>query len=98
MPELQLAVSATTRARRACHGERGRDRRATRAREDAAQPGGRVRPHDRQRRSRPRSCRAGRDRSETTLSYHVATVIHPRIDQLLENVDQRYALVIVAAK
>jgi DNA-directed RNA polymerase subunit omega len=25
-------------------------------------------------------------------------VIHPRIDQLLENVDSRYALVIVAAK
>src|SRR5207237_9646118 len=26
------------------------------------------------------------------------TVIHPRIDELLENVDSRYALVIVAAK
>jgi DNA-directed RNA polymerase subunit omega len=30
-------------------------------------------------------------------SYHGA-VIHPRIDELLENVDSRYALVIVAAK
>ena len=32
------------------------------------------------------------------LSYHVASMIHPRIDQLLENVNERYALVIVAAK
>ena len=30
-------------------------------------------------------------------SYH-AHVIHPRIDDLLDNVDSRYALVIVAAK
>jgi DNA-directed RNA polymerase subunit omega len=30
-------------------------------------------------------------------SYH-GPVIHPRIDELLENVDSRYALVIVAAK
>ena len=31
-------------------------------------------------------------------SYHPAAVIHPRIDELLEHVDSRYALVIVAAK
>ena len=30
--------------------------------------------------------------------YHAATMIHPRIDQLLDQVDSRYALVIVAAK
>ena len=30
--------------------------------------------------------------------YHGATVIHPRIDELLAQVDSRYALVIVAAK
>ena len=30
--------------------------------------------------------------------YHVETVIYPRIDQLLDNVKERYALVIVAAK
>jgi DNA-directed RNA polymerase subunit omega len=30
-------------------------------------------------------------------SYH-GRVIHPRIDELLEHVDSRYALVIVAAK
>ena len=36
--------------------------------------------------------------SGTLRRYHVATVIHPRIDQLLDNVNERYALVIVAAK
>ena len=30
--------------------------------------------------------------------YHEPPMIHPRIDELLENVDSRYALVIVAAK
>ena len=30
--------------------------------------------------------------------YHGATMIHPRIDELMEQVDSRYALVIVAAK
>src|SRR5439155_19394949 len=31
-------------------------------------------------------------------SYDGATMIHPRIDELLDQVDSRYALVIVAAK
>ena len=31
-------------------------------------------------------------------SYHDRPMIHPRIDELLEHVDTRYALVIVAAK
>ena len=31
-------------------------------------------------------------------SYHAAAMIEPRVDDLLENVDSRYALVIVAAK
>ena len=31
-------------------------------------------------------------------SYHGRQMIHPRIDQLLDKVDSRYALVIVAAK
>jgi DNA-directed RNA polymerase subunit omega len=35
--------------------------------------------------------------AERAISYD-AGVIHPRIDELLENVDSRYALVIVAAK
>jgi DNA-directed RNA polymerase subunit omega len=35
--------------------------------------------------------------AERAISYD-ARVIHPRIDELLENVDSRYALVIVAAK
>ena len=30
--------------------------------------------------------------------YHAAAMIEPRVDDLLENVDSRYALVIVAAK
>src|SRR5439155_471238 len=30
--------------------------------------------------------------------YHVAAMIYPRIDELLERVESRYALVIVAAK
>ena len=30
--------------------------------------------------------------------YHGRSMIHPRIDQLLDKVDSRYALVIVAAK
>ena len=30
--------------------------------------------------------------------YHGATMIHPRIDELMDQVDSRYALVIVAAK
>ena len=30
--------------------------------------------------------------------YHSRAMIHPRIDELLDNVDSRYALVIVAAK
>ena len=30
--------------------------------------------------------------------YHEPAVINPRIDELLDNVDSRYALVIVAAK
>ena len=30
--------------------------------------------------------------------YHEPAVIHPRIDELLDDVDSRYALVIVAAK
>jgi DNA-directed RNA polymerase subunit omega len=36
-------------------------------------------------------------RPVTALGYD-AVVIHPRLDELLENVDSRYALVIVAAK
>jgi DNA-directed RNA polymerase subunit omega len=32
------------------------------------------------------------------FSYPVRAVIHPRIDELLKQVDSRYALVIVAAK
>ena len=34
----------------------------------------------------------------STVQVAFAPVIHPRIDELLDNVDSRYALVIVAAK
>ena len=34
----------------------------------------------------------------SSRSYHAAAMIEPRVDDLLENVDSRYALVIVAAK
>ena len=37
-------------------------------------------------------------RSARSCRYHAATMIHPRVDDLLQNVDSRYALVIVAAK
>ena len=33
-----------------------------------------------------------------SCSYHAEAMIHPRVDDLLQNVDSRYALVIVAAK
>src|SRR4029077_8561306 len=53
-----------------------------------------------QRRGRPRDGRAGRHRPPGVGNgrYHEPSVIHPRIDELLDNVDSRYALVIVAAK
>ena len=37
-------------------------------------------------------------RSARSCGYHVAAMIHPRVDDLLQNVDSRYALVIVSAK
>ena len=80
--------------------ELGRDPRADRARSEAARAGRRVRPRDRER--RPRACgrRAddARPRPVGSRSYHAAAMIEPRVDDLLENVDSRYALVIVAAK
>ena len=38
------------------------------------------------------------ERELAACRYHGAPMIHPRIDQLLDQVDSRYALVIVAAK
>src|SRR4029453_17277666 len=85
---------------RAGDRERGRDREATRARKAAARPAGRVRLLDRQRRRR--ACRRGAPGDRPTgiarRRYHGASMIHPRIDELLDTVDSRYALVIVAAK
>ena len=45
-----------------------------------------------------RRARGARQRSTRRRGYHLLSMIHPKIDQLLENVDSRYALVIVAAK
>ena len=55
---------------------------------------------DRERRCRARCGRADRNRPPRTSNrrYHEPPMIHPRIDELLDNVDSRYALVIVAAK
>ena len=39
-----------------------------------------------------------RPRPHEPGSYHAAAMIEPRVDDLLKNVDSRYALVIVAAK
>src|SRR6185369_2220055 len=46
--------------------------------------------HDGARGTRPPGARC--------CGYHEPAVIHPRIDELLDDVDSRYALVIVAAK
>src|SRR5262249_15929709 len=60
----------------------------------------RVRLRDRERRSRAGGRRAddARPRPPESGRYHAAAMIEPRVDDLLENVDSRYALVIVAAK
>src|SRR5262249_7096158 len=47
---------------------------------------------------RGRQGAVGRDRARAGRCYHGAVMIHPRIDQLMNQVDSRYALVIVAAK
>src|SRR5205085_8394076 len=61
---------------------------------EAARAGRALRPRRGQR--RPRAGRPGTGRRRRR--YHVGRMIHPRIDELLEQVDSRYALVIVAAK
>ena len=60
----------------------------------------RVRLRGRERRPDAGRGGAGGDRrpGARRYRYHGATMIHPRIDELLEQVDSRYALVIVAAK
>ncbi len=59
-----------------------------------------LRLRGRERRPRARRGRVRCDRGTRARrgSYHGASMIHPRIDQLLDQVDSRYALVIVAAK
>src|SRR5207253_11340354 len=59
-----------------------------------------VRRPRRQRRARPRRGRRRGDRraGARPRRYHGRTMIHPRIDQLMNRVDSRYALLIVAAK
>src|SRR4051794_23901127 len=96
----RAARGARAPAARARDGELRRDRRADRARAAAEGDGRRVRPRDRERRPRPRRRRPAphrRQRAERG-SYSGRHMIHPRIDTLLDNVDSRYALVIVAAK
>jgi guanylate kinase len=84
---------------RATESEGEIEERLARARARAAGAGRRVRLRDRQRRPGPRRGRARRHRRAgvAVRGYH-SGMIHPRIDELLENVDSRYALVIVAAK
>src|SRR5581483_9106652 len=85
---------------------RSRDRELRSDRRPAAQGAGAARRGDRLRsRGRERRSRAGRGRAGgdcrprvERCSYHGAAMIHPRIDELLDQVDSRYALVIVAAK
>src|SRR5262249_12992757 len=75
-------------------------RRAQRPPPTPAGRGRRLRRERRERRSRAGRRRAGGDRRAGTerRRYHGAAMIHPRIDELMNQVDSRYALVIVAAK
>src|SRR5919204_207228 len=81
-------------------GEDRRDRGADRGGEGTVRAAGRVSLPDRQRRPRAGARRAGGHRPPRARGrrYDLPAVIHPRIDELLDNVDSRYALVIVAAK
>src|SRR5207247_11416045 len=77
----------------------GRDRRADRDGPPPARAAGRLRPRCGKRRSRPGRGPSGGDRgARAGRCYHGSLMIHPRIDQLMDQVDSRYALVIVAAK
>src|SRR5262249_13162687 len=85
---------------RAGDGEHRRDRRADSARAGAAETGRRVRLRGRERPAGPGRPAAHRPRPRPSRPRrcHVDAMIHPRVDDLLENVDSRYALVIVSAK
>ena len=91
---------ARAAAARAGDGERGRDRGAARPRGEPAHAGRLLRPRGRERRARARRRGAGEHRPQRAgrCGYHARLMISPRIDALLDNVDSRYALVIVAAK
>ena len=69
-------------------------------RAEAARAGGPVRLRRAQRPDRAGHAGAGGHRPARVGCgrYHEPAVINPRIDELLDNVDSRYALVIVAAK
>src|SRR5438477_24320 len=89
------------RAAAAAAGDRelGRDRRADPGRARAARGRRPVRPRHPQRRPPAGRGRAdGHRRARARTCSYDGPVIHPRIDELLENVDSRYAIVIVAAK
>src|SRR4029079_15246748 len=91
---------ARTQAPRSGHRVDGRDRRSHRARPQPARAGTQVPLHGPERRRGACDWIALRDRraGARVRSYHGVLVIEPRIDDLLEHVDSRYALVIVAAK
>jgi guanylate kinase/DNA-directed RNA polymerase omega subunit len=82
------------------HREQRGDRRADRDRSEAARAAKRVRLHRAKRRPAARRRRPGGDCRPVArwCRYHGAAMIHPRIDELMDQVDSRYALVIVAAK
>jgi guanylate kinase len=85
---------------RAGDRELGRDRRAGSDGAPAADRARAVRPRGRERRPGACSRAACGDRRARARSgrYHGPAMIHPRIDELMDQVDSRYALVIVAAK
>ena len=80
--------------------EHGRDRRANRPRPASARGSRQLRPRRRER--RPGAGGGGAHgalpRPARSCRYHLPEMIQPRVDDLLLNVDSRYALVIVAAK
>src|SRR5581483_3026107 len=97
---LRERRGARAPAARACDRERRGDRGADRPCPPPARAGRRVRLRGRERRAGPGRGRAhgARPRASRRCRYHGAAMIHPRVDDLLQNVDSRYALVIVAAK
>ena len=91
--ERRLRERATESARRDRGADRAR-RRAEGARATASTTWSRTTTAS----APPTSASRIVERELAACRYHGPSMIHPRIDQLLDQVDSRYALVIVAAK